>query len=63
MDRVARPRLDHQPPLRLAQATWDRESPEGRRRLVHEASLFGLPFVFVTDSGDQAAPADDVAAW
>lgn len=54
---------DHRKPLRICQATWDREDATGRSRLAIEAGRQGYRLVVVSDEGAEWAPADDPAEW
>lgn len=54
---------DRRPVLEIAQVTWDREDPEGQRRLVQIAAAQGYALSVVRSDGEAWRPDPLVSEW
>jgi hypothetical protein len=63
MKAASAPVRDLRPTLRFPQATWDRATEEGRRRLRREAARIGYRLVFVGDEGQEWFAEEDLRDW
>lgn len=54
---------DERPTLQIAQETWDREDPDGQRRLVQVTAAQGYRLSVIRPHGEVWTPDPLVAEW